>query len=160
MLRWFLLIVWSLAISIPRKTCGPFERTLVMRKSKETPHTQTAASRSKKSAAGEKHESAPARARRAKNGSWLAEPDQRRHARDDTTPIPRPSTFHGREQYLATRELPPYNLNPKPPSSPQAKVPIVPAAEDLLPGRIDKSVLTISEPKRRRDKATRQTGRH
>jgi hypothetical protein len=29
----------------------------------------------------------------------------------------------------------------------------VPTAEDLLPGRIDKSVLTIGEPKRRRNKA-------
>jgi len=84
-----------------------------------------------------------------------AKPAQHKHARDDTTPIPRPSTFHGREQYLATREQPPYNLEPvpKPPSSSPANVPIVPAAEDLLPGRIDKSVLTISEPKRRRNKA-------
>ena len=109
-----------------------------------------------------------------------AEPDQRKYARDDTTPIPRPSTFHGREKYLATREQPPYNLQPaaKPPTLPSsppqangavqaadrvaaqipanvpAQVPsIAPAAEDLLPGRIDKSVLTISEPKRRRDKA-------
>lgn len=84
-----------------------------------------------------------------------AQPDQRKYARDDTTPIPRPSTFHGREKYFATREQPPYNLQPapKPLSPPPADVPIVPAAEDLLPGRIDKSVLTISEPKRRRDKA-------
>ena len=89
----------------------------------------------------------------------LGEPAKRSYARDDSTPIPRPSTFHGREKYLATREEPPYNLQPvlKAPalaaSSPQANVPIAPAAEDLLPGRIDKSVLTISEPKRRRDKA-------
>jgi hypothetical protein len=88
-----------------------------------------------------------------------AEPDKPKYARDDTTPIPRPSTFHGREKYLATREQPPYNLKPAAapaPSSPSAtptNVPLVPAAEDLLPGRIDKSVLTLSEPKRRRDKA-------
>lgn len=103
------------------------------------------------------------------------------HARDDTAPIPWPSTFHGREKYLATREQPPYNLQPAPapkmpslpPSGPpaqaaaqvaaqtpangQARVPAIaplaPAAEDLLPGRIDKSVLTFAEPKRRRDKA-------
>jgi hypothetical protein len=89
----------------------------------------------------------------------LGEPAKRSHARDDSTPIPRPSTFHGREKYLATREEPPYNLQPLPKapalavSFPDAEVPIAPAAEDLLPGRIDKSVLTISEPKRRRDKA-------
>jgi hypothetical protein len=78
-----------------------------------------------------------------------------KYARDDTTPIPRPSTFHGREKYLATREQPPYNLQPttSSQSSPPANVPIVPAAEDLLPGKIDKSVLTIAEPRRRRDKA-------
>lgn len=29
------------------------------------------------------------------------------HARDDTTPIPRPSTYYGREKYLQTREEPP-----------------------------------------------------
>jgi hypothetical protein len=81
------------------------------------------------------------------------------YARDDTTPIPRPSTFHGREKYLATREEPPYNLHPvpKPPALPQSSTPahvsIAPAAQDLLPERIDKSVLAISEPKRRRDKA-------
>lgn len=87
------------------------------------------------------------------------EPSQRSYARDDSTPIPRPSTFHGREKYLTTRGEPPYNLQPAPKapaladSSPQVHVPIAPSAEDLLPGRIDKSVLTISEPKRRRDKA-------
>lgn len=87
-----------------------------------------------------------------------SERSARLYARDDTTPIPRPSTFHGREKYLATREESPYNLQPTPkppalPTSSPAPVPIVPAAEDLLPGRIDKSVLAISEPKRRRDKA-------
>jgi hypothetical protein len=78
-----------------------------------------------------------------------------KYARDDSTPIPRPSTFHGREKYLATREQPPFNLEPatKPQPSSPGSVPIVPAAEDLVPGRIDKSVLTIAEPKRRRDKA-------
>lgn len=76
-----------------------------------------------------------------------------KYDRDDTTPIPRLSTFHGRDKYLATRELPPYNLQPTPKLTPQSGVPIVPSAEDLLPGKIDKSVLTIGEPKRRRDKA-------
>ena len=117
-----------------------------------------------------------------------AERGQRIYARDDTTPVPRPSTFHGREKYLATRALPPYNLKPGPksggipeilpgpasapegasdarsktaaphvpldrPSIAVSNVPIVPNTEDLRTGRIDKSVLTISEPKRRRDKA-------
>jgi hypothetical protein len=84
-----------------------------------------------------------------------AEATPPKYARDDTTPIPRPSTFHGREKYLAAREQPPYNLQPttSSQSSPPANVPIVPAAEDLLPGKIDKSILTIAEPKRRRDKA-------
>ncbi|MDB5576146.1 MAG: hypothetical protein JWR80_1322 [Bradyrhizobium sp.] len=79
------------------------------------------------------------------------QPDQHNHARDDTAPVPPPSTFHGREEYLATRERPPHNLEPT--AKLPANVQIVPAAEDLLPGRIDKSVLTIGEPKRRRNKA-------
>lgn len=84
-----------------------------------------------------------------------SEPSQRGYARDDSTPIPRPSTYHGRQKYLETRERAPYNLlaDPQAPSPPPVDVPIVPSAEDLAPGRIDKSVLTISEPKRRRDKA-------
>lgn len=88
-------------------------------------------------------------------GPKVAEADVRRHARDDTTPIPRPSTFHGREKYLETREQPPYNLQSAaaPPSPPPTEAPLVPAAEDSPPSRIDKSALTFAEPKRRRDKA-------
>ncbi len=74
-------------------------------------------------------------------------------ARDDTTAIPRPSTFYGRRQYLETRELPPHNLLAKPSQQPLVNVSIVPTTEELSRGRIDKSALTISEPKRRRDKA-------
>ena len=74
-------------------------------------------------------------------------------ARDDTTPIPRPSTYHGRQRYLETRERPPHNLLAKPEQQMPSSVSIVPATEDLSPGRIDKSALAISEPKRRRDKA-------
>jgi Rad52/22 family double-strand break repair protein len=91
-------------------------------------------------------------------------------ARDDTTPIPRPSNYYGREKYLETRTQPPHNLLAKPESEPGQKpeqksgqqqasgdisiVPaVVPAPEDMTPGRIDKSLLTLSEPKRRRDKA-------
>lgn len=76
-------------------------------------------------------------------------------ARDDTTPIPRPSTFYGKEKYIETRELPPYNLKPLPKKSDGSlnHTSIVPASDDLAPGRVDKSLLTIAEPKRRRDKA-------
>src|SRR5664279_3878435 len=69
-------------------------------------------------------------------------------ARDDTTPIPRPSTYYGREQYLETRERPPHNLLAKPEQQAPTDISIVPAEVDLSPGRIDKSALTISEPKR------------
>jgi hypothetical protein len=75
---------------------------------------------------------------------------------DDTTPIPRPSHYYGRrhnalanhfrgERRQAERTMvPPTSLAP----------PLAPKAlPDLIPGRIDKSVLTIAEPKRLRDKA-------
>src|SRR5664279_2377512 len=77
----------------------------------------------------------------------------RSFARDDTTAIPRPSRYYGRQRYLETRERPPHNLLAKPEQQTLSEVSIVPATEDLAPGRIDKSALTISEPKRRRDKA-------
>jgi DNA recombination protein Rad52 len=85
---------------------------------------------------------------------------------DDTTPIPRPSTFHGRERYLATRERAPYKLEgstvARPAAQSAARTPLasnqttepslVPAQANLVPGKIDKSQLTLSEPKRLRDK--------
>jgi Rad52/22 family double-strand break repair protein len=75
---------------------------------------------------------------------------------DDTTPIPRPSRYYGRRQNAiaehfhderrqAERDISP-SQPPAPPLAPEAKA-------DLTPGRIDKSVLTIAEPKRLRDKA-------
>jgi hypothetical protein len=80
---------------------------------------------------------------------------------DDTTPIPRPSHYYGRrhqnpiarqfrderhkaEQTIGSSAQTP--LSPAPPLAPGAQ-------GDLAPGRIDKSVLTIGEPKRLRDKA-------
>jgi Rad52/22 family double-strand break repair protein len=68
---------------------------------------------------------------------------------DDMTPIPRPSRYYGRRQNQIAEhfrsERRQAERNPAPP--------LVPAAPDLLPARIDKSALTIVEPKRLRDKA-------
>ena len=97
---------------------------------------------------------------------------------DDTTPIPRPSRYYGRRQNLigeyfrnerrqAERAMgPPMSLpipgtasaataSPTLPSSDPAAPPLAPttAEPSLLPGRIDKTVLTIAEPRRLRDKA-------
>ena len=70
---------------------------------------------------------------------------------DDTTPIPRPSRYYGRRQDLVTRDRAQgrqqLGLQPSTDTS------IVPASPDLLPPQIDKSVLTIAEPRRLRDKA-------
>ncbi|HEY1473691.1 MAG TPA: Rad52/Rad22 family DNA repair protein [Pseudolabrys sp.] len=74
---------------------------------------------------------------------------------DDTTPIPRPSRYYGRRQNLigehfrnerrqAERSMVP-PTSPAPPLAPK----ILP---DLNPGKIDKSLLAIAEPKRLRDK--------
>src|SRR5262249_21714183 len=71
---------------------------------------------------------------------------------DDTTPIPRPSRYYGRRQYTPLTEqlrksradhLPDQSLAP----------PLVPAVVNPTREPIDKSQLTISEPKRLRDKA-------
>jgi len=75
---------------------------------------------------------------------------------DDTTPIPRPSHYYGRRQNVlgehfrseerqAEHTLVP-STSPAPPLAPKA-------LPDLTARRIDKSVLTIAEPKRLRDKA-------
>ena len=70
---------------------------------------------------------------------------------DDTTPIPRPSRYYGRRQDLVTRDRAQgrrqLGLQPSTDTS------IVPSSPDLLPAQIDKSVLTIAEPRRLRDKA-------
>jgi hypothetical protein len=69
---------------------------------------------------------------------------------DDTTPIPRPSRYYGRRQDVVTRDQAQarQQLKDQPPSDTS----IVPASPELVPGKIDKSVLTIGEPKRHRDK--------
>ena len=72
-----------------------------------------------------------------------------RFARDDTTPIPRPSRYYGRRQDLVTRD----RAQGKQPRVQPSEASIVPPSSDLLPAQIDKSVLAIGEPKRMRDKA-------
>jgi hypothetical protein len=69
---------------------------------------------------------------------------------DDTTPIPRPSTYYGRRQESLTEQFRADRVTPE-----QKRLlapPLVPHA-DLPRGQIDKSALTIPEPKRLRDKA-------
>ena len=70
---------------------------------------------------------------------------------DDTTPIPRPSRYYGRRQDLVTRDRAQVRRNLDVQSS--AETSLVPASPALSPVKIDKSLLTISEPKRLRDKA-------
>jgi hypothetical protein len=94
---------------------------------------------------------------------------------DGTIPVPRPSTYYGRHNYLAARERAQVkakgnarkHVRSASSARPQgstiqkvsggqtdaAAVPLVPSTTpDLSPGRIDKSALTIAEPKRLRDK--------
>src|SRR3974390_825898 len=86
---------------------------------------------------------------------------------DDTTPIPRPSRFYGRRQDLVTHDRAQARRGLEVKSSLESVV-IVPASPGLLPNapglvpaspptdsptRIDKSSLTLAEPKRLRDKA-------
>src|SRR5450830_311314 len=70
---------------------------------------------------------------------------------DNTTPIPRPSRYYGRRQDLVTRDLAQGKRQLA--VQPSVDTSIVPASPDLLPAQIDKSVLTIAEPRRLRDKA-------
>jgi hypothetical protein len=69
---------------------------------------------------------------------------------DDTTPIPRPSRYYGRRQSPPVTEHLRKIRFPGPPSA--AAPPIAPGIQDSPPGKIDKSALTLPEPKRRRDK--------
>src|SRR6516165_5002126 len=85
---------------------------------------------------------------------------------DDTTPVPRPSRFYGRRQDLVTRDR--AQLRRGQEVKPSLESSIVPVSPDLLrkaprlvpaspptdsPTRIDKSSLTLGEPKRLRDKS-------
>jgi hypothetical protein len=94
---------------------------------------------------------------------------------DDATLIPRPSTYYGAHNYLAARERPQVKTKGNARKhvrtvssagsqgstiqkvgggqTDTAAVPLVPSTTlNLSPGRIDKSALTIAEPKRLRDK--------
>ncbi len=66
---------------------------------------------------------------------------------DDSTPIPRPSTYYGRRHNPAADKALKTDLSR--PIGP----PLVPTGSEAPSGRIDKSQLTIGEPKRLRDKA-------
>ena len=68
-----------------------------------------------------------------------------RFARDDTTPIPRPSRYYGRRQDLVTRDRKQLTVQP-------SETSIGPPSPHL-PAQIEKSVLAIAKPKRIRDKA-------
>ncbi|HEX5425725.1 MAG TPA: Rad52/Rad22 family DNA repair protein [Candidatus Acidoferrales bacterium] len=72
---------------------------------------------------------------------------------DDTTPIPRPSHYYGRRQQNLLREA--FPVGKQVASDTVTIAPEIASAEkdELPPARIDKSQLTIAEPKRLRDKA-------
>jgi len=71
---------------------------------------------------------------------------------DDTTPIPRPSRYYGRRQNLIGEHFRNERRQTEQ-TLPTAAPPLAPVASNLVPARIDKSLLTIAEPKRLRDKA-------
>ena len=70
---------------------------------------------------------------------------------DDTTPIPRPSCYYGRTQDLVTKDR--AQATQQLIVRPSDDMSIAPTSPEKQQEKIDKSVLTISEPKRHRDKA-------
>lgn len=88
----------------------------------------------------------------------IAEPKQSLTSRaqvplppDDTTPIPRPSRYYGRRQDLITQDRTQASRAKAAQPSPDAS--LVPAQQETTRGKIDKSALTIGEPRRIREKA-------
>ena len=71
---------------------------------------------------------------------------------DNSTPIPRPSRYYGRRQDPVTRDRAQARRELEFRPSAGSSI-IVPASPGLVPGQIDKSLLTIAKPKRLRDKA-------
>ena len=72
---------------------------------------------------------------------------------DDTTPIPRPSHYYGRRHQNSMTELLRRDQATARDEQAAAAPPLAPAQPILSPTKIDKSQLTIAEPKRLRDKA-------
>jgi hypothetical protein len=72
---------------------------------------------------------------------------------DDTTPIPRPSHYYGRRHHGSMTDLVRQSQATAKDRSTVVTQSERPAAVELPPARIDKSQLTIAEPKRLRDKA-------
>ena len=72
---------------------------------------------------------------------------------DDTTPIPRPSSYYGRRQGPSAAEHFREERRHTNRQAQTAAPPLAPAATNLPPARIDKSQLALAEPKRLRDKA-------
>ena len=70
---------------------------------------------------------------------------------DDTTPIPRPSRYYG---YRKSPPLDSAAMDSDPAIKAEGEAPsLAPKPPDTSTGHIDKSVLTLAEPKRRRDKS-------
>ena len=69
---------------------------------------------------------------------------------DDTTPIPRPSHYYGRRHQGSMTDL---LRSDQAKTEEENTTAAPPQAPTLPPGKIDKSQLTIAEPKRLRDKA-------
>ena len=77
--------------------------------------------------------------------STQAEPQRLGFHPDDTTPIPRPSRYYGRRQYVPVTDQLRKN------SADRKQTSLAPSFGPT-PGRIDKSQLALAEPKRLRDK--------
>ena len=70
---------------------------------------------------------------------------------DDTTPIPRPSRYYGRRQSPTVIDQ--FREAGRPISETASAPSLAPAMPAPSPSKIDKSVLALAEPKRRRDKS-------
>jgi hypothetical protein len=76
---------------------------------------------------------------------------------DDTTPIPRPSRYYGRRQSPSLNQQlrSMDNTTQRPPQSAPPLAPVIadPSPATIGPAKIDKSILALAEPRRRRDKS-------
>jgi hypothetical protein len=72
---------------------------------------------------------------------------------DDTTPIPRPSQYYGRQRTPMNQLFSDLRRETAVAESERSAPSLAPNVTDVSPDKIDKSVLTLSEPKRRRDKS-------